>query len=207
VVARAPITKANPYPSRKYGRTFSTEREYRDFLAQRKGFASWEAQRRAPRTVRNAREEARLRPIEREARARALEARALMSREGLTLSQAATRAGTTPGTVLRYVGPALELRGHRYVARKADRLYRRMLVTSTRGVVAADVRGSNAARLIAQHANAVRRYLDGRAGPEALTRFRGKRVGGFELETDPEALEALARGGEFDFLDLYEHAA
>ena len=46
-MARVPITKANPYYSRKHERWFRSEREYRNFLAQRKGYASWHERQRA----------------------------------------------------------------------------------------------------------------------------------------------------------------
>ena len=76
-------------------------------------------------------------------------------------------------------------------------------MTSTKGVIARPVRGSRARSLVAEHANAVKVYLD-RGETEQLERFRGRRVAGVLLETDPNALDELQRAGELDFLDLYE---
>jgi hypothetical protein len=113
----------------------------------------------------------------------------------------------TRGSVRRFFQHDLERGpgGYSY-AKQSDRSYHGDLrVVSTEGVVERPVRGSNARRLVSQHANAVRGYLEGDdpAG-EGLVRFAGNRVGGVELETDRDRLDLLRARGEFDdFLDLY----
>jgi hypothetical protein len=109
-------------------------------------------------------------------------------------------------TVVRYLGHDLERdsRGA-LVPKPTDRSYHGdMRVTSTQGVLARPLRGSNVRRLVSEHASAVRAYLNGRDPHEArLREFEGKRAGGLLLETDPDQLEFLQDQGELDYLDLY----
>jgi hypothetical protein len=157
--------------------------------------------------VRNAREERALRPASREARARSLEALALARRENLTMRTAARRTGVSMGTVRRYAGSALEKDVFgRLVPKDADRLYRRVHVIGPQGDLWIDTRGSKAATTIGEYWNAVRHYL-GSGDDRPLERFRGQRVGGVELETEPDVIDELARRGEVSFEDLYELAA
>jgi hypothetical protein len=211
-MARQPITRANPYTPKSgafAGRTFTTEREYRNALARRKNFDSWSAQQRARKRRRKT-----MRAVEVETRLRALDAVAAMRpqrgpggvlKPGLSLTRAAIEAGTTPNAVLRYAGAAItrDARG-RYVAKRRDTLYRRMRVLSTEGEVFVDVPSSTQATLNARHANAVKKYRD-TGDPTDLAQFRGKKVGGYELETDLAVLTARARADELDVLELYDH--
>jgi hypothetical protein len=166
--------------------------------------ASKRKNKKAASVARSRRDLIKLRPAEREARRRSLEALRIMRREGRSLSRAARDAGTTPKTVRRYADGALEgTSGGRLKARRADRLLRVMNVLSTDGHVTVAVRGSGAASLVAEHANAVRRYLTaGDTG--ALDRFVGVRVAGLTLETDPDAIETFALSGELDFEEIYD---
>jgi hypothetical protein len=211
-MARKPITRANAYTPQAgafAGRTFHTEREYRNALARRKGFNSWSDQQRAEK-----RKLADMRASELDAYPRALDALALMRprrgpggirRPGLSLTRAAREAETTPNAVLRYAGRAITRDSHgRYVATRRDTLYRRMRVLSTEGEVLVDVPSSTQASLNARHANAVKKYRD-TGDPTDLARFRGKKVGGYELETDLAVLNARARADELDVLELYDH--
>jgi hypothetical protein len=206
-MARAPITRANPYYSHKYGRWFQTEREYRNFLARRKGFGSWYEEQRAPRPIRGEVDIARLRPAERDAVRRAFEALSLMRRERLSLAEAADRAGTTPNAVIRHVGPALERSaGGRYRARPRDRLTRPIEVLTVDGPQVVIVRGSGAASLIGSYEAAVGHYLQ-TGDASRLARFEGKRVAGITLEADPDAIDEWARRGELQIEDIYALAA
>src|SRR5438270_13800868 len=201
-MARVPITKANPYYSRKHKRWFQTEREYRNFLAERRGHPSWHAQQKAGKAIRSRGRFEPLSRAEKEAHARALDALAEMRRTGLSLTRAAGRAGTTPNTVRRYAGSALE-RGprRRIIASSADRLYRRMPVLTTEGVREVELHGSRAASLIGRHWNAVQHYL--RTGDESeLREFSGKTVAGLRLETDADAIDAGARTGELGEVEI-----
>jgi hypothetical protein len=110
-------------------------------------------------------------------------------------------------SVRRYFADDLERGpGGWSVPKPSDRSYHGdLLVTSTDGVVARPVRGSRARSLVAEHANAVQRYLRG-GDPEGegLDRFVGRRVAAVELETDLDRIDELHQRGEFDdFLDLY----
>jgi hypothetical protein len=162
----------------------------------------------AKRTVRSRvssrRDIAGLTPAEREARRRSLETVRIMRRDGRSLTRAAREAGTTPRTVRRYADAALEQSsGGRFKARRADRLLRVMNVLSTNGHVTAVVGGSRAASLVAEHANAVKRYLE-TGDTTLLDPFVGKRVAGLTLETNPDAIETFALSGELDFEEIYD---
>lgn len=147
-----------------------------------------------------------LMPREQEARARAVEAVSL-ARGGLSLSAAAREAGTTVRAVRRWAAPAVKrLPNGRYRVTRSDRLYRRLRVISSEGPVWVDSWSSREAQLASAHANAVRAY-GVRTDADSLAPFRGRTVGGVELETDVLALGALASAGELDAFDLYSEAA
>jgi hypothetical protein len=186
------------------GQVFASERQYRNALAQRRGYATWSAWRRAPKPVRGVRQLKALSPLERETRRAALDALNRMREEGLSLSKAARRAGTTPGAVVRHAGSALDLTGSRYQARVSDRLLRVMTVLGEDGVEhEVVVRGSRVASLVGAHWSAVGHYL--KTGDDSrLRRLKGKRVAGVELETDPTAIDLWERRGELEIEDIYE---
>jgi hypothetical protein len=137
---------------------------------------------------------------------RVLDAVAIGRREGLPARVAARRAGTTVRSMQRYGGDTVHRSGRGLVVADADRLFRRMRVQTTEGQQVVDVRGSRAASRIAAHHAAVDAYLKG-GGEARLRRFRDVRVGGYRLETDPDALEAAADREEVSFEDLYAKAA
>jgi hypothetical protein len=207
-MARPPITKAHPWtPSTGQfaGRTFTTEREYRDALAKVKGHRNWYEQQRAPKKA-TRKVFGCLRASEKQSRARALDALAYMRTREMSLTAAAREAHTTPNTVMKWTGSELaEKRGGRRVVTKADRLLRTMRVVSSDGVVEVEVRGSRQATRIAQHMNAVKVFLD-TGDDEALRRLRGVKVAGHVLETDPDKIEELARVHELSFEDIYGDA-
>ncbi len=186
------------------GQTFSSERQYRNALAQRRGYSSWSAWRRAPKPVRGVRELANLSPIERETRRAAFDALNRMRGEGISLSRAAHKAGTTPEAVVRHTGPALERSGSRYLARPSDRLFRLVKVLGEDGVEhEVPLRGSRVASAVGEHWSAVRHYLE--TGDDSrLRKLRGKRVAGITLETDPAAIDQWERRGELEIEDIYE---
>lgn len=198
-MARPPITKARPYTPRSgafAGRTFHTEREYRNALAKPKGFASWHEQQRATKKV-TAKDFGELRPSQKQARARALDALSKV-RHGETLTRAAKEAGTTPNTVAKYAGENLHHERGRVVASRFDRLFRVMNVVTTEGVQELPLRSSRQASLVGEHANAVKKFLLS-GDDEPLDKFRGVKVAGRELEVRPEILEELQRTGELEY--------
>lgn len=212
-MARPPITRAHPYTPQRgrfAGVTFTSERQYRNALARAKGFTSWSAQQRASRRAGSVAAIAQLRPAERQARDRALEAVQLMRRDGLSLSRAAKQAGTTPNAVRRHAGSALEPVGGRYRAKPYDRLVREMHVLTARGVIVVPVRDSRSATKIASYMSAVDHYL--RTGDDRrLRRFRGQGVWVekrfYPFITDLDTLDRLASAGEVSFEELYARAA
>ena len=198
-MARLPITKAHPYTpgsGAHAGETFTTERAYRNALAKSKGFASWHAQQRAAKRV-TPKDFAKLRPSQKQARARALDALSKV-RHGETLTRAAREAGTTPNTVAKYTGEHLHRERGRVVATKSDRLYRVMNVITTDGVQEVPLRSSRQASLVGEHANAVKKFLL-TGDDEPLRKFAGVKVAGRELEVRPEVLEELQRTSELEY--------
>lgn len=57
--------------------------------------------------------------------------------------------------------------------------------------------------VVGQHWNAVRRYLES-GEDRGLTRFDGVRVGGYQLETDIDAIEWHAVRGDVSFESIYD---
>jgi hypothetical protein len=161
--------------------------------------------------IRGPKDLARLSPRSHEAFANAAEVVTEARRRGTTISEEVERlrgkgVRVSRESVSRYFGHDLERGpGGRLVPKAADRSYHGDLrIISTEGIVARPVRGSRARTEVAQHANAVARYLRGE-DPEGdgLARFEGRRVGGVELETDLDRLDLLQRLGEVEFFDLY----
>jgi hypothetical protein len=209
LMPRFPITRARPYTFKSgafAGRTFHSEREYRNALARRKGYRSWYAQQRSGPVGGRGRSLLGRRRSEREAAERARRALSRMRREGLSLGKAAKREGTTPNTVLRYTGKGMERRGARLRAKPADRLARRMNILGPQGVTTVTVRGSRKASVVADHWNAIRHYRH-TGDDSALRGFYGVTVAGIELETDLDVIDQLAAIGVLEFEEIYEVAA
>ena len=205
-MARPPITRARPYTPASglvAGQTFSSERQYRNALARARGYPSWAARQRTPRTIATAAELERLRPSEELARLQAFEAIGYMRRQHLSLTQAADRAGTTPAAVLRHAGAALiRMPGGRYRVSERDSLLRVLPVLTTQGVVILEIRDSREASLVGQHWSLIGQVLNGR-NPAVLRPFARRRIQGYRFETDPDRIEELGRRGELRFEDIY----
>ncbi len=153
--------------------------------------------------VRTAKQWAALTVPEKAARRRAFETLSTMRDEGIPVTPASKRAGTTGATVQKYAGPALkrDVRG-RIVARPTDRLFRRLPALTTKGLRQLDLTDSREASVVGRHWNAIGQGLGG-DWTKAAT-FKGTRVHGYALETDPDMIEPQAQRGEFDFEDIYE---
>lgn len=205
-MARPPITHARPYTPASgvvAGQTFHSDRQYRNAVARAKGFRSWAARQRAPRPVATATELERFRPSEQVARLQAFEGLGYMRREGLSLTQAAARANTTPAAMHRHVGSALLRSGEgRYVATERDSLLRVLPIFTTDGVLALELRNSREASVVGSHWSRVGQVLNGR-DPAVLRPFARRRLQGYALETDPDRIEELGRRGELRFEDIY----
>ncbi len=214
---RPSITSARPYtPSRGQliGQTFTSERQYRNALARAKGFKSWDVQRRsASKAVHSRATYDVLKPAERVARERALDALNEMRRLNVSVGQAARTVGTTVESVLKFAGSALT-RGprNRYVPKAVDRLFRPMHAVTSRGPVAIDVRDSRSAAKIARHSNAVRRYVY-TGDTSELRKYRRAAIHsnkqGVRLASDLDlyVLDLHARAGELSFEHIYQMVA
>jgi hypothetical protein len=125
-------------------------------------------------------------------------------RRGQSLTAAAREAGTTPRTVRKYAGAAVNRPGSRYRLGR-DRLYRPMRILTNSGIETVSV-GRRDASAVGRYWNAVRRWGIDRDSTE-VDKFRGVSVGGYELETDLDVIDELAARGELEFEDIYELAA
>lgn len=211
-MARQPITRAHPYTPKSgkhAGETFTSERQYRNALARDKGQANLYRQQREPRVIGSATKFAELDKSEKVARARALDAVRWMRRDGMSLAQAARKADTTPNTVIRYAGAALDQRDGRYQPKPYDRLVRPMRFATYTGVRWLPIHDSRSARLVGQYWRAVRQYLD-TGDTRAVQRFRGRSITvdklAYPFVTEPEMLDLLRDAGELDFVTIYELA-
>jgi hypothetical protein len=80
----------------------------------------------------------------------------------------------------------------------------RIRMLSDQGTIELPVEvGSDAARLIGMHWNAVKGFLHtGNTAP--MVPFAIWRIGGYRFAIDPSWIEAWAARGELDFEDIYE---
>jgi hypothetical protein len=146
---------------------------------------------------------------EAEARERALAALALMRRKRVSRGAAAKAEGTTPATMLRYVGSALRRDGPRgrYRASKFDRIPRTIEIPTRTGPQVTTVRDSRVASQIGEYLNAVKSYARRGGDRTALRRFEGRtfRVSGvvYPFLTDPGLLDRLADAGMLEIESLY----
>lgn len=211
-MARPPITRRNPYTPKSgkvAGVTFTSERQYRNALARAKGFTSWSQQQKQTKKVRSAGDVAKLRPAEREARSRSLNALSDMrANPKLSLQQAAKANGTTVNAIKRHAGTALtKTSGGRFQAKKSDRLVRSVRFPTETGSIGLDVKDSRSASRIAAYWNAVKKYVE-TGDASGLRRFQGKVVRvnkvGHPFITDTKVLDRLADAGELGFDDLYD---
>lgn len=126
------------------------------------------------------------------ARERAFKALAAM-RRGDTLSRAARDNGVTTRTIKRYAGSALlqDRPGGRIRATKSDRLARYLQIPGADGPRDITVRSSKAASEFATYKADINRLL--RGDRNAMARWHGKKIAGFELITDPKILIEQAR--------------
>jgi hypothetical protein len=120
-----------------------------------------------------------------------------------SLSKAARALHTTPRTVRRLVGKQLRRSASgRYSATRSDRLKREINVLGAEGYEPVTVTSSKQAHLASEHLIAVNRFL--RTGDtEWLKPFRGKRIGGIELLTDPKRIREFAEADLVKMDGLY----
>lgn len=114
-------------------------------------------------------------------------------RRGVSPTQALRDNRVTRRTFKKYVGPAIrqDRRGGRIHVTKSDRLVRYLQLPGLHGPIDIEVRGSKEASRAARYKAAVNRFL--RGDPKALSPWKGKKIGGVELISDPETLKGLAQ--------------
>jgi hypothetical protein len=114
-------------------------------------------------------------------------------RRGVPPVQALRGNGVTLRTFKKYAGSAIrqDRRGGRIGVTKSDRLVRYMQLPGLNGPIDIEVRGSKEASRAAKYKAAVNRFLGGDL--KALRAWRGKKIAGVELITDPETLKGLAK--------------
>lgn len=154
--------------------------------------------------VRTAKQWAGLTVREKGARRRALETLSIMRDEGIPLTPAAKRAGTAAPTVQKYASPALrrDARG-RVVAKSTDRLFRPLTALTTKGLKQLNLTDSRQASVVGGHWSAVGHGLN-TGNWNNVAAFKGKKVHGHALETDPDVIERQAQRGALDFEDFYD---
>ncbi len=181
-------------------------REYvaRTRLARERGFRSYWQQRRAPRVLRRVSDFGRLPESARESRSLAAEVINRARREG-TSAEAAASELRVPMPVVRWWFPeALQPRQRgQTLPTGADRSLRLRPLAVEGEVAFVAVRGSRQAEFARRAFDTQWDFVHRRAGRDALVPFKGERIGGRLVETDPEVLERLANAGAFDLEELY----
>lgn len=142
------------------------------------------------------------------ARDRALEALNLMREDGLSLTAAANRVGTSRRTMLKYAGRALEKNDRGiWMPKPWDRIIRRMQFPTPSGLEVLPIQDSRSAKKVGRYWTAVRRYLlEGKADRLAEFRSESIQVNGelHQFVTETRILDRLALAGEVRFEDIYE---
>ena len=173
----------------------------RNELARQRGFVNYYQQRKYRRDITTRADLGALPPGAQERRQLALDAVAKARREDTTI-EAAAFPFLEPQAVAYWAPGAVTRSGGQLRPTTADRLYRPMYLYSNGARHDIDVRGSKAASMVGRYHSAIGRYVStgDMSGLQALS---GVRVGGFELETDPDVIDQLARRGMFDFESIY----
>jgi hypothetical protein len=130
---------------------------------------------------------------------------ARMRRGGESLSQAARAEHTTPRTIRKWAGNQLKrsISGS-YLVTAGDTLKRELNVLGFLGYESVVVRSFKQAHLASEHLIAISRFL--RTGDARLLRpFRGKRVGGVRLLTDPDRIREFAEADLVKLDSLYRN--
>lgn len=131
-----------------------------------------------------------------------------MRADDVSLKSASREFRVDPRTVVRLGGSALRKRASgRYEARSSDRLLRVLVVLTPQGKREIALRDSRQASQVAEHWNAVHRYLE-KGDASALQKFHGKHItdasgAQVPLLTDLDELDRLGNAGVLSFESLY----
>jgi hypothetical protein len=137
---------------------------------------------------------------ERESYIRALDALSIARLDDLPAREAARRAHTSVENIRRWAPDAIGRdSAGRLVVSGADRLFRPIVVIERGGgPVAVDTRGSRMASMASAYARTVDAYRAGLVDRHAFHPFEGMRIGGVELETDPDRIDELEESGALE---------
>jgi hypothetical protein len=127
-------------------------------------------------------------------------------REGRSLAEACSVAGIKPSSFKREARTALYRSGKnkQWKATKSDRLEAVMNVPTEDGLQPTLVKGFRERSRLGRYDNALRRFRGGERGALAdLLSFKGQKVGGRQLITDPNILMTLDEAGVLDFDEIY----
>ena len=124
-------------------------------------------------------------------------------RKSKTLSAAARAEGTTVKTIRQLLPAAVtqERPGGRIRVKAGDPYSERVQILTDVGAFDVNARGSRQRELAGRHRAVWMKVLPGDLPPSALEEFRGKKVGGRDLLSDPDRLFILAEAGVLNQLD------
>ncbi|WP_101010753.1 hypothetical protein [Nitrosotalea sinensis] len=125
---------------------------------------------------------------------------------GLSLTVASKQVGISPQTVKRYVGSALKLQNHKWIAKSLDRLLREVRIYEKGKQVWITVRGIKQAKIIGQYHSAIGRLSQGQSVLKPFTKIKIKDASGkiHHLETDiTKILAILEQQEDAEFYSIY----
>ena len=143
---------------------------------------------------------------------RVLSVIAKMRTDKVSLAQASRDVGIGPSTVKRWGSTALRKgQSGRYIAKSSDNLLRLMIILTPEGPREIAVRGSKQATLLAEHWNALHRYVE-TGDATRLKTFRAKQIKdtngvNVPLLTDLPQVNRLASAGVLSFESIYARTA
>src|SRR5438093_6271686 len=121
------------------------------------------------------------------------------------LASAAKAEHTTPAMVRKWLPEVIRKDAFgRVTVTAADRAFRPVsMIARGGGPTEVGTRGSRRATLASRYSHALDLYRAGLTGPGVFTPFDGKRIGGVELETDPDRIDELDAIGLLDDWEFY----
>lgn len=127
-------------------------------------------------------------------------------RDGKSIKTASRQYGISPSTVKKYLGSTLYLKHHRLVAKKSDRLLRKIRIYKYGGEISITIKGNRQATIIAQYHSAIGRLPNDRTALKKFKNIRIKDINGkiHNLETNTVKIFAiLERREDAEFFSIY----
>lgn len=132
-------------------------------------------------------------------------------REGISFSKATKTVGIDPITAKKFLGKSLRKKKNRIVAKSNDSLIRELRIYENEKEYFIQVKGSNAAKRVAQYHSYIGKVIDG-SEPNALKAFEWnfivdaeRKVHRFETNIK-KILEILEKREEPEFFTIYRSA-